>query len=161
MYKILGVDQKEYGPASADEIRTWISQGRASAQSLAIAENGTEWRPLTAFPEVALALAAAAAPAPFPTMAAGSGASSRTNGLAIAGFVLSLFSVICCPVGPVFGILGLIFCIIALVQINHQPFDGGKGLAIAGIILSVLGFLVWGFLMFMGMIGSALQNISN
>jgi hypothetical protein len=161
MYKILGVDQKEYGPASADEIRSWISQGRANAQTLAIAEGGTEWRPLPAFPEFALALAAAGAPAPFPTLAAGSGASTRTNGLAIAGFVLGLFSVICCFIGPLFGILGLIFSIIALVQINREPFHGGKGLAIAGIILSVLGFLVFGFITVMGMIGSVVQDMSN
>ena len=33
MYKLLGADQKEYGPVSADQIRPWIAQGRANARS--------------------------------------------------------------------------------------------------------------------------------
>ena len=31
MYKILGADQKEYGPVTAEELRIWIAQGRAAA----------------------------------------------------------------------------------------------------------------------------------
>jgi hypothetical protein len=28
MYKILGIDNKEYGPVSAEQVRTWIAEGR-------------------------------------------------------------------------------------------------------------------------------------
>jgi len=31
MYKIIGTDQKEYGPISAEEIHRWISDGRINA----------------------------------------------------------------------------------------------------------------------------------
>lgn len=99
------------------------------------------------------------APAAFAVHPAGSGASSQTNGLAVAGFVMGLASVILCCISPVFSILGLIFSIIGLAQINRQPLQGGKGLGIAGIILCVLGLLLFGFLVLMGAVGSVLQGV--
>ena len=57
MYKLIGGDQKEYGPVSADELRHWIAEGRLSAQSLVQAEGGGEWKPVSSFPEFAGALA--------------------------------------------------------------------------------------------------------
>jgi hypothetical protein len=62
MYKIIGGDQKQYGPVSTDEVRAWIAEGRLSAQSLAWAEGETDWKPLSAFPEFTDALRAKAAP---------------------------------------------------------------------------------------------------
>jgi hypothetical protein len=69
MYKIIGGDEKEYGPVTAEELRRWIAEGRLSGQSLAQAEGG-EWKVLATFPEFAEALlaqagqaASAAAPA--------------------------------------------------------------------------------------------------
>lgn len=51
MYKIIGADQKEYGPVTADEVRQWISEGRLNAQSRACLEDTQEWKPLGMFPE--------------------------------------------------------------------------------------------------------------
>lgn len=62
MYKVIGGDQKQYGPVSADEVRHWIADGRLNAQSLAWAEGAAEWKPLGSFPEFAEALRAKAAP---------------------------------------------------------------------------------------------------
>src|SRR5687768_16132137 len=53
MYKIIGADQKEYGPISADQLRDWVHQGRANANTLVQFEGGTEWTPLSAIPEFA------------------------------------------------------------------------------------------------------------
>ena len=61
-----------------------------------------------------------------------------SNGFAVTGFVLSLISILCCG-GTSF--LGLIFSIIGLVNANKS--DGnGKGLAIAGIVISAIMLLV-------------------
>ena len=62
-----------------------------------------------------------------------------SNGFAVAGFVISLISfILCC--GSISG-LGLIFSIIGAV--NAKKVNGnGKGLAIAGIILGVLGIIL-------------------
>jgi hypothetical protein len=141
-YKVLGADGKEYGPVSAPDLRRWIAEGRVNAQSQLMVEGGTEWRPLSSFPELAVA-----APAPFPIMAAGSGSSTRTNGMAITGFVTSLaglFGFCCCCFGPILSVVGLIFSCVGLSQINANPMQGGKGLAIAGIVLAVLGLLLGG-----------------
>jgi len=66
MYKIIGADQKEYGPVNADQVRQWIAENRLDAQSSIQAEGSTEWRPLSTFPEFADALAARAAKIPPP-----------------------------------------------------------------------------------------------
>jgi hypothetical protein len=64
MYKIIGADQKEYGPVSADDLRRWAAEGRVNAQTLIQAEGQTDWQPLANFPELNAARAVPAAPAP-------------------------------------------------------------------------------------------------
>lgn len=67
-------------------------------------------------------------------------ANNKTNALAIAGFISSFF----------FHILGLILSIVGLIQINSSK-EQGKGLAIAGIIISAVSIflgLVFFFLFF-------------
>lgn len=73
-------------------------------------------------------------------------ATQTTNGKAIASLVLGILSIVSALpipiIAPVFSILGLVFGIIALrdIKLSFQP---GRGLAIAGIICSVVGlFLV-------------------
>jgi hypothetical protein len=70
MYKIIGGDQKEYGPVTPDELRRWIAEGRLNGQSRVRLEGQTDWQPLSEFPEFADALAAQVAPA-FASIAAG------------------------------------------------------------------------------------------
>ena len=53
MFKIIGGDQKEYGPVTADQLREWMAQGRVNLQTLILSEGTTEWKPLSAFPELA------------------------------------------------------------------------------------------------------------
>ncbi len=71
-YKIIGGDQKEYGPVSAEELRQWIAEGRLNSQSLALVEHTSEWKPLALFPEFGDALSLQAAWQPPPTIAASS-----------------------------------------------------------------------------------------
>src|SRR5437016_4676394 len=70
MYKIIGGDQKEYGPVTADELGRWIAEGRLNGQSRVRLEGQTEWQPLSLFPEFADALAAQVAPT-YASVAAG------------------------------------------------------------------------------------------
>ena len=42
MYKIIGSDQKQYGPVSENDLRQWIAQGRVNAQTLIQAEGQTD-----------------------------------------------------------------------------------------------------------------------
>lgn len=68
MYKIIGGDQKEYGPVTSDEVSAWILEGRANSQTQALAEGSSNWRPLASFPEFAAALAAKHPPAAPPPL---------------------------------------------------------------------------------------------
>jgi hypothetical protein len=53
MFKIIGADQKEYGPISVAQIRQWISDGRLNAQTQAQREGSGDWQPLATFDEFA------------------------------------------------------------------------------------------------------------
>jgi len=63
-YKIIGGDQKQYGPVSAEDIRQWIAEGRLSGQSLVQTEASGPWQPLASLPEFAGALGTQVGAAP-------------------------------------------------------------------------------------------------
>lgn len=106
MYKIIGADQKEYGPVSGDQLRQWIRDGRVNAHTRVRLESGGDWQPLSAFPEFADAFqpGVAAPPSPIPAMAPMAGGGSREAALqavkapaicliVTAGLGIALFSV--------------------------------------------------------------------
>lgn len=68
----------------------------------------------------------------------------RTNALAIASFVAAIAGFITCGLGSV---LGLIFGVVGLSQLKRTG-EGGRGLAISGIVVSALtlAFLVAAFI---------------
>ena len=154
MYKILGGDGREYGPVSADIIRQWITEGRANAQTKVLPEGGTEWKSLGGLPEFMGALGTVAAPPTVPGPIVAPTIAPRNNPLAIAGLVLGILSLtiaICCY-GLPFNVAGLIFSIIALVQINKDPqTQSGKGMAIAGLVLCILSFALSALLLILGL----------
>ena len=53
MYRIIGADGNEYGPVTAEQLRQWIVEGRANAQTKIQTEGSTEWKALADFPEFA------------------------------------------------------------------------------------------------------------
>ena len=154
MYRIIGADGREYGPISAEQLRQWILEGRANAATHTLAEGAPEWKPLGSFPEFSL-LFAAPAPSTVPLQA------QRTNAFAITSLILGIISItigMCCCYGLPFNLLGLVFGIIAIGQIrsDRQRYSG-EGLAIGGLVLSVLS-LAFMILLFLAMIfGSALE----
>ena len=62
MFKIIGADGQHYGPVSVEQLRQWIAEGRANAQTQAQAEGSTEWKPLGQFPEFATSFPPPAVP---------------------------------------------------------------------------------------------------
>ena len=67
MFKIIGADQKEYGPVSTEQLRQWVVEGRANAQTQIRKEGEADWKPLSAFAEFDDVLRAAPAqPAAMP-----------------------------------------------------------------------------------------------
>jgi hypothetical protein len=145
MYKIIGADGKEYGPISAEQLGRWISEARANAQSRVLAEGATEWKTLAELPEFATALARPPAPTMIPAQISAP-LTTRNNPMAVTGLILGVFSVtlgLCCCYGFPFNVLGIVFSLIGMSQIKKDPQrEQGKGLAIAGLVLSVLGVLL-------------------
>lgn len=140
MYRIIGADGRQYGPISADQIRRWITEGRANAQTQTLVEGAAEWKPLGNFPEFAGYFTTQAPPPINPV----TGSHLRvTNSFAIWGMVFGILAIVCCCPKILFGALGLIFSLVALSQINERPnLYEGRGYAIAGIVLSALGLLL-------------------
>jgi hypothetical protein len=157
MYKIIGADGREYGPATAGQLRQWIAQGRANSQTQTLAPGASEWKPLGALPEFAELFAPPNPPIigpPRPGIST-AGQLPKTNSFATAGLIFGILSGTCfcgccgCP----FNIFGIVFSLIGLSQINRHPERyEGRGLAIAGLILSAAS-LVLGF-------GLALLNLA-
>lgn len=117
MFKIIGADQQQYGPVSADQIRQWIAEGRANGQTLVSAEGSAEWKPLESFPEFAEALRQHTPPPPAAStlppagMAAGMGLPQPhvPNYL-----VQSILVTLCCCLP--FGIVAIIYA----AQVNTK-----------------------------------------
>jgi hypothetical protein len=164
MYKIVGADQKEYGPVTEEQIRQWILEGRANAQTIARLEDGP-WKPLSAFPEFASLLpselpplAQPPRPGTGPLAVPSAPAGPAVNGMAIAGLVCSIVGLFCC--GPIFSTLGLIFSGLALSQISRNPTQyTGKGLAIGGIALALVGYILFVVLLLSGVLQRVLESI--
>jgi hypothetical protein len=147
MYKLLGADQKEYGPVSAEQVRQWIAERRLHAQSLAQVEGTIGWKPLSLFPEFSGALAGQPIiPAPLPT-SAGSSPASGTNPMALTSLILGCVSLVCCQ--PL-AIVGVILAGVALSQLKHGPQQEGKGLAIAGLVVSICSLVFFAVLLAIG-----------
>lgn len=51
MYKIIGTDGKIYGPISEQQLRQWIAEGRANANTLIQVEGTDGWKPISSFPQ--------------------------------------------------------------------------------------------------------------
>ncbi len=130
-YIIIGSDQKEYGPIPEAQLRQWIMDGRANAQSHAKAEGTTDWKPLASFPEFADALKISAPPQLSTDT---STVIPKTSGLAITSLVLGILGMFTCGFTALFG---LILGIIAMVKVKNSGGKlSGNGLALAGVIVS-------------------------
>ncbi len=137
MYKIIGADGKEYGPVSGDQLRQWFAEGRVNGQTQVLAEGAANWQALSSIQEFS------APPPPFSATQYGSATVQKTNTMAITGMIMGIISVCLCCYGIPFSVLGIVFSAIGLSQIKNDPLgQQGRGMAIAGLILSIIGLLI-------------------
>lgn len=145
MYKIVGKDGQQYGPVTAEQLRVWIAENRANAQTMAHAEGSAEWKALGSFAEFAadLKTAPGSATAP-PTITAppsafnprasnklpagicgillgGLGVHKFILGYTGAGLIMLLVTVLTCGLAyPVMHIIGLVEGIIYLCKSDDE-----------------------------------------
>jgi hypothetical protein len=144
MYKIIGADQKEYGPVSADQLRQWMAEGRVNGQTKVQAADATEWKALAEVPEFAGVLpktplpplTAAVPITPLPTQ-------PRTSRMAVWAMVTGIVSLLCCCAWYLVAPVAIVLGAVALSQLKNQPALTGRGCAIAGIVLGIVAILVW------------------
>ncbi len=144
MYKIIGADQKEYGPVSAEQLRQWITEGRVNAQTRVQAADATEWKTMAEVPEFSDVLPKAPLPVAAPAVPGKSSPTQPANSqMAVWSFITGVISLLCCCgwylVAPVAIVLGAV----ALSQLKSHPELAGGGFALAGIILGIAAILVW------------------
>jgi GYF domain 2 len=162
MYKIIGANQTEYGPVSAEQLRQWIAEGRVNAQTLAQAEGETGWKPISQFPEFSASFAAT--PPPFgaggpvpgapgaPAFGDTSVAQSKVSGPAIGLIVIGGLVIL----GAILGIITSLAGGSAtpphtnnpeLDRLLTQMQSGG----VWNIVQEILMFIIGGFLIFSGL----------
>lgn len=154
MYRIIGADGREYGPATVDQVREWIAEGRVNAQTRALVEGAALWKPLVEYLEFAPLLARLASPLPTPGPISIT-PTPRTNSMAMAGLVMGILSItcgMCCCYGLPFNVLGIVFSLVALAQIRNDPLSQqGRPLAIAGLVLSLLSIVLVALMLTLGL----------
>ena len=135
-YRIVGQDGKTYGPVAAETIRAWLAQGRVDSRTPIFLAGAADWTFVGLLPEFS---PHATLPTPGP-LRPDLAPAKKNNGFATAGFICGILSWCCCCCGFPLSLLGIIFSIIAMVQIkSNAPPQNGWGLALAGLILSVTG----------------------
>jgi hypothetical protein len=162
MYKIIGANQLEYGPVSADQLRQWITEGRADANTQAQLEGTTEWKLMRDFPDFAAYFPPSPPTAPFPSPSA---SAAPVPVFEETGRILALQQVS----GPAVGLMvtaapgfvgSLLFLVISFVgnTINsmqgggaaampwNQLFTGSVGVATRIISILVCVFIFYGAL---------------
>ena len=142
MFKIIGGDGRPYGPVNADQIRQWIAEGRANAQTMAQLEGSVEWKPLGQYPEFAASAVPPVMPStPPPAPAPAPGFQPRQH--VPSYLVPAIFSTLCCclPLG--------IVAIIYAAQVNTKLDAGDMPGALAASQKAMMWFwlaVVLGFL---------------
>jgi hypothetical protein len=50
MYRVIGVDGREYGPVTLEQLHQWKTEGRINSQALVREDMGRAWKPLADWP---------------------------------------------------------------------------------------------------------------
>jgi hypothetical protein len=151
MYKIIGADQKEYGPITADQLRQWVTEGRVNAQTLIWSETSGNWKPLSAYPELATLLpGTSTGPAPaYPATPVGfdrSSALQKVAGPAVGLMVTAGLGLLVALAGVIMNLTGATWAGMSgnpEAQKIAQMFGGT-----VGVIGNLLGIAVSAFLFF-------------
>ncbi len=147
-YTIIGGDQKEYGPVSAEDVGQWIGEGRLNEQSLVKAEGGAEFRPLASFPEFAGAFAAKPPPPPAPSAAPPPFADpSRSSNWGERDYDLDIGGCISRGWGLVKNNMGLLLVATLVYLLIEGAIGGLARIPIIGPLFSIANFVISGPLM--------------
>jgi uncharacterized membrane protein len=137
-YTIIGGDQKEYGPITADDVRQWIAEGRLNEQTQIKVEGAAEFRPLGTFAEFGDAfLSGGAMPVTPPAFAGSANWQDRDYELDMGGCISRGWNLVKSNMGVLF--VGV------LIYLLIEGAIGGLGnIPIIGSIFSLANFVISG-----------------
>ncbi len=149
MYKIIGADGKEYGPVTSEQVRQWITEGRANAQTKVQPEGATDWQALGSVAEFANAFATQPATiAPLPATGHPPFTvppSEQVSGPAIGLIVTAVFGFVANGIAVLWSLVGSQFQRLPPgmdPELNRiiQTMSGAVGIVscVVGVILSCL-----------------------
>ena len=150
MYTIRDQNNELHGPVDEETIRQWIAEGRVDAQTLiqknessslyGRGDDGENFQTAASFPEFVDAVSGGGPPPIGSTVSPHQLPTQGTNGMAIAGMVMGILSILVTYpcLGLPFNILGTIFSYVALGQIKTNPQQDGHGMAVAGMVCSLI-----------------------
>ena len=130
-YRIIGADLREYGPVDLEEIREWINEGRADANTLVCEMDEKQWIRLRDLPMVAGDLPNSAPKSlrmAKPVMA-------RSRSAISPAILCTLFC--CLP----FGIAGLVFAAQANSKAQQGDLNGASLAASRAKLMCILSFV--------------------
>jgi hypothetical protein len=162
MYKIIGADQKQYGPVTEAELRQWIAQGRVGPQTLIQVEGQPDWRPLSSFPEFATAPQPAPSGVPLPSSPYPSvDARQKVNGPGIALMVVGIISILVALAGAANNIVQMVSGNVGELPPEIPPqmrqiIRSTSGPV--GLVMNFLGIALGGFSIFASMKMRKLEN---
>lgn len=145
MYRIIGADQKEYGPITAEQLRQWIAEGRVSMQTRVLPEGATEWKTVGDLPEFA-APSPETSP-PIPTIQAPTPVGmEQVNGPAIGLMVVAGLGALLQIASLILNLAGASF--FASRRMPQEAwanmFSGAIGVVSSGIGIVVSGVILFG-----------------
>jgi hypothetical protein len=113
MYTIIGSDGNQYGPITAEQLHQWIREGRVNATTQ-VQSDGGDWKPLSAYPELANLTAGTGASVVHPPLPGGAGAATNVPNYLVQSILVTL----CCCLP--FGIPAIVFA----AQVNGKAAAG-------------------------------------
>jgi hypothetical protein len=154
MYKIIGADQKEYGPVSAEQLRQWLAEGRVNALTQVLPEGATEWKALRDLPEFA---AASPGPVPAVTMvpAPGPDAATQVNGPAIGLIVTAVLGAIAQIISLILNLAGA-----SILASSQMPKEAWANMfsGTVGVVSNIIALLLSGLIFLGAMKMKKLEN---
>lgn len=157
MYKIIGADGKEYGPITAEQLKQWIAEGRANAQTKVQAVGALEWKTLADFPEFEVPASSPPGVSPFARMGGSPPVNlDQVNGPALA---LMIIAGIHLASSALFLVLqGVGITLISAQQIPEQPWVAQMMSGTLGVVMHLLGMAISGIIFYGGWKMKQLEN---
>src|SRR4051794_38670835 len=155
-----------HGPVTYEDLRRMVAQGEISTETLLWKSGMADWVACRSFPDLValgqgahsnLATPSSRHPQPGYALPGDPQFLPRTSGLAVASLVLGILCL--CGVG---SLLATIFGAVALGQIEKS--NGrltGKAMAIAGLVLGLIGLGLLAIPFFHGMLRSAIESLQS